>query len=69
MSAAIQAVEPGTALSRKMRRDGDQLFIEDKSYDLSKINRVKVIGAGKAAYPMAAAAVTGHSTLTWSRSG
>jgi len=57
MSASIQAVEPGTALSRKMRRDGDQLFIEDKSYDLSKINRVKVIGAGKAAYPMAAAAV------------
>ena len=57
MSAAIQAVEPGTAVRRFLRLEDNLLFISDRMYDLSKINRIRVVGAGKAGYPMAISAV------------
>src|SRR4051812_27389607 len=55
MQAALTAVEPGEAVRRALRRNGDRLTVADKSYDLSAYERVIVVGAGKASAPMAAA--------------
>jgi glycerate 2-kinase len=55
LTAALEAVEPAAAVSRHMQREGDQLNITGKSYDLSRYRRVLVVGAGKAGAPMAAA--------------
>ena len=57
LAAAILAVEPGAAVHRALRREADQLTIGEKTYDLARIRRVYVIGAGKAGAPMARAAV------------
>ena len=57
LAAALQAVEPGAAVDRHMHRDGDQLIIGDRIYNLSHYQRVLVVGAGKAGAPMAQAAV------------
>ncbi|MDY6790347.1 MAG: glycerate kinase [Thermodesulfobacteriota bacterium] len=51
----VQAVEPGSAIKRSCKRDGDHLFIGNRNYNLSHINNIFVIGAGKATAPMAAA--------------
>jgi len=51
----LKAVEPATAVKRFCRIDGPRLMFADRVYDLTKINRVFVIGAGKASAPMAAA--------------
>ena len=51
----IEAVEPGLAVKRFCRREGDNLFIGNRKYDLSGIKNIFVTGAGKATAPMAAA--------------
>ncbi len=53
--AAIGSVEPGSAVKRYVRRDGDFLIIGDKTFDLTEIENLFVVGAGKAAGPMALA--------------
>ncbi len=53
--AALGAVNPASAVARHLRREGTTLFIGDRPYDLSQIDRVIVIGAGKAGAGMAAA--------------
>lgn len=53
--AALGAVNPARAVARYLRREGPTLFIGDRPYDLSQIDRVVVIGAGKAGAGMAAA--------------
>ncbi len=55
VQAGIQAVRPDTAVFNHLRRQGDHLFIDDQSIDLSKYNRIVVVGAGKGAAPMAKA--------------
>src|SRR5690349_17180056 len=55
MQSALAAVEPGEAVRRALRRDGDTLTVGDRSYDLGAYDRVIVVGAGKASAPMAAA--------------
>ncbi len=50
----LQAVEPGAAVKNYCRLDDDQLIIGDWIYDLREYNNLYVIGAGKAAAPMAA---------------
>jgi hydroxypyruvate reductase len=55
MQAALAAVEPGEAVRRALRREGDVLTVRAHSYDLSKYDRIVVVGAGKASAPMAAA--------------
>ena len=62
LDAAIQAVDPGVAVNRHLQRDGDLLSISGMEFDMSRIDRVLVIGAGKAAFPMldAAANVLGN---------
>jgi hydroxypyruvate reductase len=55
MQSALAAVEPGEAVRRALRRDGDTLTVGDRSYALGAYDRVIVVGAGKASAPMAAA--------------
>lgn len=56
LAAAVGAVEPGAAVRRFLRREGDALYAGDAVYDLRAIDRVWITGAGKAGAPMAAAA-------------
>ncbi len=51
----LQAVEPGSAIKRSCKREGDHLFIGNRKYNLSGIKNIFVTGAGKATAPMAAA--------------
>ncbi len=51
----LQAVEPGNAIKKYCSIKGQCLHIEKKQYDLSRINNLFVIGAGKATAPMASA--------------
>jgi hydroxypyruvate reductase len=55
MQAALAAVEPGEAVRRALRRDGDRVTVGERSYDPRSYDRVIVVGAGKASAPMAAA--------------
>jgi glycerate 2-kinase len=52
---ALEAVEPGAAVKRYCRVDGEHLFIGDRVYELGKYKNLFLIGAGKATAPMAAA--------------
>jgi glycerate 2-kinase len=56
LAAAIAAVEPGAAVCRFLRREGETLVAGDVAYDLRAFDRVWIIGAGKAGAPMAVAA-------------
>lgn len=56
MAAALAAVEPGAALRRHMRREGDRLLVAGRTYDLGAFRRIWLVGAGKAGAAMAAAA-------------
>lgn len=51
----LQAVEPGNAIKKYCKRDKNRLYIGCYEYDLSGFKHVYVVGAGKAAAPMAAA--------------
>lgn len=55
LSAAVAAVDPDAAVTRHVRRRGDVLTVGDHTYDLRKIGRIFVVGAGKAGAPMARA--------------
>jgi hydroxypyruvate reductase len=54
-NSGLRAVEPGAAVKNYCRVDGDHFIVGDRNYDLSKFNKLFVIGAGKASAPMAAA--------------
>ncbi len=56
--AGLAAVDPAAAVRRVLQREGDFLHIAGEIYDLRDYNRVLVIGAGKAAVPMAQAIET-----------
>jgi len=51
----LLAVEPGSAIKRSCKCEGEVLFIGNRKYKLSDINNIFVIGAGKATAPMAKA--------------
>jgi glycerate 2-kinase len=53
--AALGAIEPAAAVRRHVRRESDILFVGQKSFDLSEIDNVYVVGAGKCGGPMAVA--------------
>ncbi len=55
MEAALDAVDPFAAIGRFLQRQGDLLTIGDAAYDLATIERIFVVGAGKAGAPMAQA--------------
>jgi glycerate 2-kinase len=54
VDAALAAVEPGAALRRTAQLEGDSLLAGGRRHDLGR-GRVVVLGAGKAAVPMARA--------------
>ena len=53
--AALAAVDPGRAVHRHLKREGDFLVVADRRYDLGRFDRVWIAGGGKAATPMVAA--------------
>lgn len=55
MRAALRAVDPEAAVHRHVHRSGQRLLVAGRRYDLQRYERVFVIGAGKAAVPMATA--------------
>ena len=55
LNAALASAHAGQALRRIVRRDGDNLIIGRRRYHLSNYERLVVVGAGKAAAPMARA--------------
>jgi hydroxypyruvate reductase len=57
-SSAIAAVDPENAVNSFLLRNGDILKAGGKTYDLSMISRIFVVGAGKASAPMAKAVET-----------
>ncbi len=58
MAASLAAVEPAAAVLRHLKIDGTTLTAGLKSYDLTRIDRIFLIAAGKAGVPMARAAVS-----------
>ena len=52
---ALRAVQPGDAIRRHCKCDGKKLFIGNRAYHLPRFKNMFVVGAGKAAAPMAAA--------------
>ena len=57
VDAALAAVEPSAAVHRCVRLLGDELHIGEARAPLSEVERVVVVGAGKAGVPMARAIV------------
>ncbi len=55
LSAAIRAVDPDQAVRTNVRLDGNTLYIGGLGYALNAIDRILVVGGGKAGTPMAAA--------------
>jgi len=51
--AGLSAVDPGAAILRHCRVAGDYFYAGGKAYRLSDYDRLLVVGAGKAAAPMA----------------
>lgn len=58
LAAALDAADPAQAIQRHVRRDGHVLRVNGQSYDLSQCDEVRLIAVGKAAAPMAGAALT-----------
>jgi len=53
--AALAAVDPGAAVRRHVRLQGDLLTVGGREYDLARVGRIWVAGGGKAATAMVAA--------------
>ncbi|MBT5874877.1 MAG: glycerate kinase [Candidatus Latescibacteria bacterium] len=53
--SAISAVDPAAAIRRYVRVHGDKLIVQDRTYDLTHVDRIIVIGTGKAGAVMAQA--------------
>lgn len=53
--AGLSAVDPFAAIKREVQRQGDQLHVRERIYNLNQFQRIFVIGSGKAAACMALA--------------
>lgn len=51
-AAALRAVDPESAVRKHVRRDGSVLHIGNSRFDLQKVRKVWVLGAGKGSAPM-----------------
>jgi len=56
LQTAIRAVDPEVAIARHLIRNGDLLTVGDRTWNLSSIRHIWLVGAGKAGAPMAHAA-------------
>lgn len=52
LASAIQAVEPAEAVRRFVQRRGNRLIVADRAYDLEEIERIFILGFGKATQAM-----------------
>ena len=52
LAASILAVEPGAAVERFVRREGDVLTVSGRTYNLASFRRVALLGIGKASVAM-----------------
>ncbi len=55
MVAALEAVDPFAAVQRSIQVDRDRLRLPNREYDLKAVDRILVLGAGKAGGPMSQA--------------
>src|ERR671933_109337 len=55
LSAALEAVDPYTAVRGALKLEADQLQVGDSPYNLAEVSRILVVGAGKAGAPMSRA--------------
>ena len=55
VQAGIDAVSPARCIPRAIRTERNTLIVRERSFDLSQIRRVVVVGAGKASSAMASA--------------
>ncbi len=55
MQAALDAVDPYAGVLSALRREGEQLHIGERIYDLRRLKRIIVVGAGKAGAAMSQA--------------
>ena len=55
IQAAIERADPAKAVASAVERRGDTVIVAGAEYDLARFKRVVVLGAGKAAAPMAKA--------------
>lgn len=53
--AGLEAVDPSAAVTRAVQRRGRRILVRGKSYRLDEYRRIYLVGAGKAAVPMALA--------------
>jgi hydroxypyruvate reductase len=53
IAAVLRAADPAEAIRRHVRRDADTLWIGQTRYDLTDVDDVRLLAAGKAAVPMA----------------
>ncbi|PDW00133.1 glycerate kinase type-2 family protein [Candidatus Chloroploca asiatica] len=56
IATALAAVDPAAAVARYLRREGNTLLVGERRFDLATLDRVIIVGAGKAGAPMAYAA-------------
>ena len=55
LAASLEAVDPGRALHRFVNHENNRLHIADKFYELDSLDRITVLGLGKATESMAGA--------------
>lgn len=55
LEEGLRAVDPKVAIKRSVKLRGERLIVEHLNFDISKFNRIIVIGAGKASGAMAEA--------------
>ncbi|WMW21155.1 glycerate kinase [Methanolobus mangrovi] len=55
LSEAISAVDPSACIYRAMNKDGKNIIINNRSYDLSRYNNIYAVAFGKAAISMSKA--------------
>ncbi|MFQ6037026.1 MAG: glycerate kinase [Candidatus Aminicenantales bacterium] len=53
--AGLRAVDPRSAIPHHVKRQGDRLIVGDRTYSLSRFDRIYALGAGKASAAMAQA--------------
>jgi glycerate 2-kinase len=53
--SGLKAVEPGAAIKKYCRVDGEEFIIGEQSYDLKNYSNIFIVGAGKGTAPMASA--------------
>jgi glycerate 2-kinase len=52
IEAGIAGADPGRGTMELLKREDDTLFVKDKAYDLNRVKKIYVVGAGKGSFPI-----------------